>query len=63
MCRAPRGGAPELRCGRRAFSSVCLAATDDTDEFREVTRRYREEFGGATAWTPHASTTFAGALQ
>jgi menaquinone-dependent protoporphyrinogen oxidase len=46
-----------------AFFSVCLAAADDTEESREATRRYLEEFEEQTGWTPRKRTTFAGALQ
>ncbi|MGZ4271412.1 MAG: menaquinone-dependent protoporphyrinogen IX dehydrogenase [Solirubrobacteraceae bacterium] len=46
-----------------AFFSVCLTAADDTDESREATRRYIDEFVESTGWTPQRTTTFAGALQ
>jgi menaquinone-dependent protoporphyrinogen oxidase len=46
-----------------AFFSVCLTAADDTDESREATRRYIDEFVEATGWTPDRAVTFAGALQ
>ena len=45
------------------FFSVCLTAADDTDESREATRRYIDEFVEATGWTPDRTVTFAGALQ
>ena len=45
------------------FFSVCLTAADDTDESREATRTYIDEFVEATGWTPRNTTTFAGALQ
>jgi menaquinone-dependent protoporphyrinogen oxidase len=43
--------------------SVCLTAADDTDESRDATRRYIDEFLDETGWTPRKSKTFAGALQ
>jgi menaquinone-dependent protoporphyrinogen oxidase len=46
-----------------AFFSVCLTAADDTEESREATRRYVDEFVEATGWTPGRAITFAGALQ
>jgi menaquinone-dependent protoporphyrinogen oxidase len=46
-----------------AFFSVCLTAADDTDESRDATRRYIDEFVEATGWTPDRAITFAGALQ
>jgi menaquinone-dependent protoporphyrinogen oxidase len=46
-----------------AFFSVCLTAADDTEESREATRRYIDEFVEATGWTPGRAITFAGALQ
>jgi menaquinone-dependent protoporphyrinogen oxidase len=46
-----------------AFFSVCLTAADDTDESREATRGYLDNFVERTGWTPSRSTTFAGALQ
>jgi menaquinone-dependent protoporphyrinogen oxidase len=46
-----------------AFFSVCLTAADDTDEAREATRRYIDDFEDNTGWTPDTTTTFAGALQ
>lgn len=46
-----------------AFFSVCLTAADDSEESRTATRKYLDEFVELTGWTPHRSTTFAGALQ
>jgi menaquinone-dependent protoporphyrinogen oxidase len=46
-----------------AFFSVCLTAADDTEESRDATRRYHDEFVEATGWNPRRSVTFAGALQ
>jgi len=46
-----------------AFFSVCLTAADDTDESREATRRYIDEFLDETGWIPRKTETFAGALQ
>jgi menaquinone-dependent protoporphyrinogen oxidase len=46
-----------------AFFSACLTAADDTDESREATRRYIDEFLDATGWIPRKTSTFAGALQ
>jgi menaquinone-dependent protoporphyrinogen oxidase len=46
-----------------AFFSVCLTAADDTEESREATRRYQDEFVEATGWTPARTATFAGAIQ
>ena len=46
-----------------AFFSVCLTAADDTDESREATRRYIDEFLDETGWIPRRTATFAGALQ
>jgi menaquinone-dependent protoporphyrinogen oxidase len=46
-----------------AFFTVCLTAADDTDESREATRRYLDEFVEATGWTPRKHATFAGAVQ
>jgi menaquinone-dependent protoporphyrinogen oxidase len=46
-----------------AFFSVCLAAAEDTDESREATRKYVDDFVDETGWTPRRTTTFAGALQ
>ena len=46
-----------------AFFSVCLTAADDSEESRTATREYLDEFVERTGWTPHRSTTFAGALQ
>ena len=46
-----------------ALFTVCLTVVDDTEESREATRRYLDEFVEATGWTPDRSVTFAGALQ
>jgi menaquinone-dependent protoporphyrinogen oxidase len=46
-----------------AFFSVCLTAADDTDESRESTRKYIDDFLDETGWTPREAVTFAGALQ
>jgi menaquinone-dependent protoporphyrinogen oxidase len=46
-----------------AFFSVCLTAADDTEESRQATRGYLDEFAQATGWTPRRAVTFAGALQ
>lgn len=46
-----------------AFFSVCLTAADDSDESRQVTQDYLDEFEERTGWTPALRTTFAGALQ
>jgi menaquinone-dependent protoporphyrinogen oxidase len=46
-----------------AFFTVCLTAADDTQESREATRAYLDDFVETTGWTPRSSATFAGALQ
>jgi menaquinone-dependent protoporphyrinogen oxidase len=46
-----------------AFFSVCLTAADDSPESREATRGYVDKMLEQTGWTPHATRTFAGALQ
>lgn len=46
-----------------AFFSVCLSAADDTDESREATRKYVDDFMDETGWMPRETATFAGALQ
>jgi menaquinone-dependent protoporphyrinogen oxidase len=46
-----------------AFFSVCLTAAEDSDESREATRTYVDEFLEDTGWTPRLTETFAGALQ
>ena len=46
-----------------AFFSVCLTAADDTDEAREASQSYIDEFLDETGWTPGHAETFAGALQ
>jgi menaquinone-dependent protoporphyrinogen oxidase len=45
-----------------AFFSVCLTVAEDTEESREATRGYLDDFADATGWTPTQATTFAGAL-
>jgi menaquinone-dependent protoporphyrinogen oxidase len=46
-----------------AFFSVCLTAADDTEESRQATHDYLDDFEERTGWTPRTRTTFAGALQ
>jgi menaquinone-dependent protoporphyrinogen oxidase len=46
-----------------AFFSVCLTAADDSEESREATRDYLDDFEERTGWIPRLRTTFAGALQ
>jgi menaquinone-dependent protoporphyrinogen oxidase len=46
-----------------AFFSVCLTAAEDSDESRQATRDYLDDFEERTGWTPRLRTTFAGALQ
>ena len=46
-----------------AFFSVCLTAADDTEESREATRGYLDDFVEKTGWTPGRTATFAGAVQ
>jgi len=46
-----------------AFFSVCLTAADDSDESRQATHDYLDDFEERTGWTPRLRTTFAGALQ
>jgi menaquinone-dependent protoporphyrinogen oxidase len=46
-----------------AFFSVCLTAADDSDESRQATQDYLDDFEERTGWTPRLRTTFAGALQ
>ena len=46
-----------------AFFSVSLAAAEDDDESRAVTRKFVADFVEETGWNPSTTTTFAGALQ
>jgi menaquinone-dependent protoporphyrinogen oxidase len=46
-----------------AFFSVCLSAAEDTDESREATRKYLDDFLEDTGWTPGRTESVAGALQ
>ena len=46
-----------------AFFSVSLAAAEDDDESRAVTRKLVADFVEETGWNPSTTTTFAGALQ
>jgi menaquinone-dependent protoporphyrinogen oxidase len=46
-----------------AFFSVSLSAAEDTDESREASRTYHDDFLAATGWTPGRWVGFAGALQ
>src|SRR3954447_11264439 len=46
-----------------AFFSVRLVAAEDTDESREATRKFIDDFVDETGWAPGTTTTFAGALQ
>lgn len=46
-----------------AFFSVCLTAADDTDESRQATADYLDDFEDDTGWTPQKRASFAGALQ
>jgi len=46
-----------------AFSSVCLAVADDTEESHAATRGYLNDFVEQTGWTRGRSATFAGAVQ
>lgn len=55
--RAGLGGVPS------AFFSVCLSAAEDSDESRQATRKYVQDFTGETGWSPTRTTSFAGALQ
>jgi menaquinone-dependent protoporphyrinogen oxidase len=54
---------PALTLHPSAFFSVCLTAADDSDESREATRDYLDDFEERSGWTPRLRTTFAGALQ
>ena len=46
-----------------AFFSVCLTAAEDSEESRQATRDYLDDFEERSGWTPRLRTTFAGALQ
>jgi len=46
-----------------AFFSVCLPAAEDSEESRQATRDYLDDFEERSGWTPRLRTTFAGALQ
>ena len=46
-----------------SFFSVCLTAAEDTDEAREASQKYIDDFLDDTGWMPRASASFAGALQ
>jgi menaquinone-dependent protoporphyrinogen oxidase len=46
-----------------AFFSVSLGAADDTEESREATRSYVDDFLDDTGWTPRRTQLIAGALQ
>jgi menaquinone-dependent protoporphyrinogen oxidase len=46
-----------------AFFSVCLTAADDTEESRDATAAYIEEFLSETGWPAKVRASFAGALQ
>ena len=52
-----------LEAGPSAFFSVSLAAAEDTDESREATQHYIDDFLDETGWTPGRSAPMAGALQ
>jgi menaquinone-dependent protoporphyrinogen oxidase len=45
------------------FFTVCLTMAEDTEESREATRTYVDEFLEATGWSPDRPIAFAGALQ
>lgn len=55
--------AEQLAAIPSAFFTVCLTIADDSDESREATRGYHDDFVAATGWAPRVTTTFAGALQ
>jgi menaquinone-dependent protoporphyrinogen oxidase len=55
--------AAELNGMPSAFFSVSLGATDDTQESRDTTRKYIDDFLADTGWTPHLRESIAGALQ
>jgi menaquinone-dependent protoporphyrinogen oxidase len=46
-----------------AFFSVCLAAAEDTDQSREESTNYLDDFQDDTGWTPRKRITFAGAVE
>jgi menaquinone-dependent protoporphyrinogen oxidase len=46
-----------------AFFSVCLTAAEDTEESREATRKYTDDFLDDTGWNPLRTEAIAGALQ
>jgi menaquinone-dependent protoporphyrinogen oxidase len=46
-----------------AFFSVCLTAAEDSDESREATAAYLDDFEKRTGWAPGLRIAFAGALQ
>ena len=46
-----------------AFFSVSLGAAEDTDESREATRKYIDDFLDDTGWTPGRTEAIAGSLQ
>ena len=46
-----------------AFFTVCLTIADDTDESREATRGYHDEFVAATGWTPRRDHDLRRGLQ
>lgn len=55
--------AEQLAAMPSAFFTVCLTIADDTDESREATQAYHDDFVAATGWRPAVTMTFAGALQ
>jgi menaquinone-dependent protoporphyrinogen oxidase len=57
------GHATALSMMPSAFFSVCLTAADDTDDARQATRNYLDDFEDQTGWTPRMTVSFAGALQ
>ena len=42
---------------------MCLTAAEDSEESRQATRDYLDDFEERSGWTPRLRTTFAGALQ
>lgn len=58
-----RGHAISLSGMPSAFFSVCLTAADDTEESRQATRDYLDDFLDDTGWTPARTASVAGALQ
>jgi menaquinone-dependent protoporphyrinogen oxidase len=58
-----KGYSHELGSMPSALFSSCLTAADDTEESRDASRKYIEDFVYETGWHPRMTATFAGALQ